>query len=152
MARFTPWEVKSILQRKLSTSHHKIKHSPVLPIKTSSRSTDQAKLAPQCQNLPWKCLQAAFACPKLLNHTRRPMLHFTRLTHTCKDNKLWLCPSLPNFPSKCQLPPQSLPFVFPGARDTPAVPCVLLVAGLSIWFFVLLFFLEQIKQPVSNSQ
>lgn len=96
---------------------------------------------------PWKFLQATVTRPKLFNHARRPMLHFTHIIHTCRTtsaphvrvfSELVLLCWEGNFPSKCQLLPRSLPFVFPRAPDTPAFPCVLLVVGLG-GLFVFLF-------------
>lgn len=81
--------------------------------------------------------------PNCLNRTRRPMLHFTHIIHTCRTtsagrvrvlSKLVLLCWEGNFPSKCQLLPQSLPFVFPRARDTPAFLSVLWVVGLGVCF------------------
>lgn len=75
------------------------------------------------------------------------MLRFTRIIHTCRtsagrvgvSSKLVLLCWEGNFPSKCQLLPQSLPFVVPRAGDTPAFPCVLLVVGLRGFIFLFPF-------------
>lgn len=101
-----------------------------------------------------KFLQATLACPKVLKQCQT--------SHTASipvgQQVLVLSESFPNLsscagmetshPSVTSCPSSAL--CFPGSPGTPASPCVLLLLGLCL--LVLLFFSEQIKQPVSNSR
>lgn len=149
----------------MSTNHHKMKHVPitVLPAETCGRFTGHVTFAPQCQNLALKIPSSHLHLPQTVKpheetdatfHTHHPYL---------QDNKCWSCPSLfqtcppvlgRKLPIQVSTPASVSALCFPKSwRHTCFSVCALGCWARGLFFcFVLLFFLEQIKQPVSNSQ
>lgn len=143
--------------RKTPTNHHEMK--PV-PIAVPWQKPAAGLLVMRCLHLvriqTQKFPQATLACPKALKQCHA--------SHTASipvgQQVLVLCESFPNLsscagmetshPSVTSCPSSAL--CFPRSPGTPASPRVLLLLGLGVCFLVFLFFSEQIKQPVRNSQ
>lgn len=119
---------------------------------TCSRSTSDAKLALHCQNSDSK-IPSSHPCPPL---SVKAMPHLTHSIHTCRAtsagpvrvfSKLVLLCWDGNFPPKCHLLPQPLPFVFLGSGDTPAFPLSCCFLGLGFVVLSCFSFRNKLNSP-----